>query len=104
MHKPVTSTGCCVRVTNRVCVAEFVTGKQTATGRALCCRRKLKTVCAAGRLSLIRDTVRSGDNTRDAHLTLRGPVVVMSTVPPGLRADVFCVDLRTNSDYFPIQH
>jgi hypothetical protein len=25
-------------------------------------------------------------------------------VPPTRRSYVFCVDLRTNSDYFPIQH
>jgi len=47
------------------------------------------------------------------YLTLKNPVVTISTttvnipkfyVLPTQCIYVFCMDLRTNSDYFPIQH
>jgi len=37
-------------------------------------------------------------------LTFSIPVVAIRTVLPTQYIYVFCVDLRTNSDYFPIQH
>ena len=51
--------------------------------------------------------------TDPTEVTLYGPVVTMRTarlniqqfhVLPTHCSYVFCVDLRTNSDYFPIQH